>query len=176
MCGLTNVNKNCLRKEHKNFTIETESAKFRGRCCELCHKQGQASQGIPSFVRPGRGPVRYTYAWFMGLIILKKERQRSCSVVSNSLRPHGLQPTRLHSPWNSPGKNTGVGCHFLLQGIFPTQGLNPGLPHSRQTLYQLSHQGSLIILNSNLNLIPSISSLKQRIFSKGTNWKQLKKI
>ena len=44
-----------------------------------------------------------------------------CSVVSNSLRPHGLQPTRLLCPWNFPGKNTGVGCHFLLQGIFLTQ-------------------------------------------------------
>ena len=43
---------------------------------------------------------------------------------------------------NSPGKNTGVGGHFLLQGIFLTQGLNPDLPHCRQTLYQLSHQGS----------------------------------
>ena len=41
-----------------------------------------------------------------------------------------------------PGKNTGVGCHALLQGIFPTQGLNPGLPHCRLILYQLSHQGS----------------------------------
>ena len=41
-----------------------------------------------------------------------------------------------------PGKSTGVGCHFLLQGIFPTQGSNPGLPHCRQTLYPLSHQGS----------------------------------
>ena len=40
------------------------------------------------------------------------------------------------------GKNTGLGCHFLLQGIFPTKGLNPGLPHCRQTLYHLSHQGS----------------------------------
>ena len=39
------------------------------------------------------------------------------------------------------GKNTGVGCHFLLQEIFPTQGLNPGLPHCRHTLYCLSHQG-----------------------------------
>ena len=39
----------------------------------------------------------------------------SCSVVSNSLRPRGPQPTRLLHPWNSPGKNTGVGCHFLLQ-------------------------------------------------------------
>ena len=43
---------------------------------------------------------------------------------------------------NSPGKNTGVGCHALLQGIFPTQGLNPGLPHCRRILYRLSHQGS----------------------------------
>ena len=46
------------------------------------------------------------------------------SVVSDSLRPHGLQPTRLLCPWNFPGKNTGLGCHFLLQGIFPTQGPN----------------------------------------------------
>ena len=45
-------------------------------------------------------------------------------VTSNSLQPHGLWPTRLLSPWNSSGKNTGVGCHFLLQGIFLTQGSN----------------------------------------------------
>ena len=66
----------------------------------------------------------------------------SCSVVSDSLRPHGLKPTKLLSPWNFPGKNTGVGCHFHLQRIFPTQGVNPGLLHCRQTLYRsLSHQG-----------------------------------
>ena len=57
----------------------------------------------------------------------------SRSVVSDSLWPHGLQPTRLLRPWDSPGKNTGVGCHFLLQGIFSTQGLNLGLLHWRQT-------------------------------------------
>ena len=51
----------------------------------------------------------------------------SHSVVSNSLRPHGLHPTRLLCPWDSPGKNTGVGSHALLQGIFPTQGLNIAL-------------------------------------------------
>ena len=66
----------------------------------------------------------------------------SRSVVSDSLRPHGRSPTRLRRPWDFPGKNTGVGCHFLLQGIFPTQGSNPGLLHCRQTLYRLSHQGS----------------------------------
>ena len=49
--------------------------------------------------------------------------------------------TRCLSQWDFPGKNTRVGCHFLLQEIFLTQGLNPGLPHCRQTLYCLSHQG-----------------------------------
>ena len=61
----------------------------------------------------------------------------SCSVVSNSLQPH-----ELYSPWNSLGQNTGVGSLSLLQGIFPTQGSNPGLPHCRWILYQLSYKGS----------------------------------
>ena len=52
-----------------------------------------------------------------------------CSLLGSSV--HG----------DSPGKNTGVGCHTLLQGIFPTQGSNPGLLHCRQILYRLSHQG-----------------------------------
>ena len=64
------------------------------------------------------------------------------SVVSDSLRSHGLWSTRFLCPWNSPGKNTGVGCHFLLQGIFPTQGSILGLPHCRWILHQLSYQGS----------------------------------
>ena len=53
----------------------------------------------------------------------------SWSVVCDSWQPHGLQPAKLLSPWDFPGKNTGVGCHFLLQGIFSTQGSNSGLPH-----------------------------------------------
>ena len=67
----------------------------------------------------------------------------SCAVVSDSLRSHGLQPARLLCPWDSPGKNTGVD---LLQGIFPTQGLNPGLQYFRWNLNHLSHQGSTRIL------------------------------
>ena len=51
--------------------------------------------------------------------------------------------------WDSPGKNTGVGCHALLQGIFPTQGSNPGLPHCRWILYHLSHRGSWSWSSSN---------------------------
>ena len=65
----------------------------------------------------------------------------SPSVVSNSLQPHGL-----YSPWNSSGQNTGVGSLFFLQGIFPTQGSSPFLPHCRHILYQLSHKGSPRIL------------------------------
>ena len=57
---------------------------------------------------------------------------------SHSAVPDSLQG----SPWNSPGQNTGVDSISLLQGIFPTQGLNPGLPHCRRILYQLSHKHS----------------------------------
>ena len=58
------------------------------------------------------------------------------------LRLPGLWPTRILCPWYSPGKNTGVGSLSLLQGIFLTQGSNPGLPHCRQIPYYMSHQGS----------------------------------
>ena len=61
------------------------------------------------------------------------------SVVSASMHPNGLQPTKLLYPWESPGKNTGVGCHALLQGIFPTQGSIPDIPHGRMTT-QLPHK------------------------------------
>ena len=57
-----------------------------------------------------------------------------------------MTPWTIYSPWNSPGQDTGVGSLSLLQGIFPIQGLNPGLPHCGQILYQLSHQGSLFII------------------------------
>ena len=63
---------------------------------------------------------------------VSENESESRSVVYNSLQPHGL-----YSPWNSPGQNTGVGSLSLLQGIFPTQGSSPGLPHCRWILYQL---------------------------------------
>ena len=71
---------------------------------------------------------------------LKRLSSVSHSVVSDSLWPHGLQSARLLCPWNSPGKNTGVGCHSLLQRIFLTQGSNPGLLHCRQILYHRSYR------------------------------------
>ena len=92
--------------------------------------------------------------------------------MSDSLRPHGL-----HSPWNSPGQNTGVGSLSLLQGIFPTQGSNPGLLYCRQILYKLSHKGSPRILewvaypfssrSSQSRNRTGVSSIAGRSF---TNW------
>ena len=62
--------------------------------------------------------------------------------MSDSAAPWTVACTRLLHPWDFLGKSTGVGCHFLLQAIFLTQGSNPGLPHCRQMLYHLSHQES----------------------------------
>ena len=65
----------------------------------------------------------YLYRKLLFLLLLSR------LAVSNSLPSRGLQNTKLLCPWDSPGKNTGVGCHFLLQRIFPTQGLNLCLLH-----------------------------------------------
>ena len=92
-------------------------------------------------------------------IIPSKWKSESRAVMSDSLWPHGL-----YSPWNSPGQNTGVGSLSLLQWIFPTQGLNPGLSHCRQIFYQLSHKKSPRILEW------VVVSLLQWIFlTKGVN-------
>ena len=89
------------------------------------------------------------------LLIVHESESESFSVLSDSLWPH-----ELYSPWDSPGQNTGMGSFSLLQGIFPTQGLNPGLPHCRQILYQLSYQGRPVSL-----LNPSTVSFASRMKS-----------
>ena len=70
------------------------------------------------------------------------------------LRSHAQRSLAGYSPWDSPGKNTGVGCHFLLQWIFPTQESNPGLLHCRRILNPLSYKGSpslLVALSKSVN-------------------------
>ena len=70
-------------------------------------------------------------------IPLKVLVTRSCPI----LKPHGLEPVSLLCPWDSPGKNSGVGCHALLQGTFLTQGSNPPLLDCRQILYHMNPPG-----------------------------------
>ena len=86
------------------------------------------------------------------------EVTQSCPTLCD---PMGCSLPGSSSPWDFPGNSTGVDCHFLLQGIFPTQGLNPGLLHCRQTLYHLSHQGSPWIYNyiSNISLSKLLKSI-----------------
>ena len=114
--------------------------------------------------RPRDSPGKNTGVGCHFLLQCMKEKWKwSRSIVSDSSWPHGLQPTRLlcpwdfpgksigvgchcllrhglYSPWNFPGQNTGVGSLSLLQGIFPTQGSNPGFLLCRRILYQLSHK------------------------------------
>ena len=86
----------------------------------------------------------------------------SCSVVSDSLRPHGLYLARFLCPWDSPGKSTGLGSHSLLQRIFPTLGLNLGLLHCRQILFSLNHQRSPPSATTNINKQSSTLPLKSK--------------
>ena len=79
---------------------------------------------------PPRKPYIYLY-----LSNVKVKVAQSCPTLCDPM-------DYTYSPWNSPSQNTGVGSLSLLQRIFPTQGLNPGLPHCRQILYPLSHKGS----------------------------------
>ena len=76
-----------------------------------------------------------------------------------TLQPQRLQPTRLLCPWDSLDQSTGVGCHALLQRVFPTQGSNPGLLHCRWILYRLSHQGS-----------PRLLEWVAYLLSRGSSW------
>ena len=97
----------------------------------------------------------FYFSWINNRLIfhlfhyLFKERKWSCSVVSDSLGSHELWPTRLIRPWDFPGKTTGVGCHFLLQEIFPTQGLN-----------QVSHIVSICFIVSATREVPQSPALE----------------
>ena len=119
--GNKNVNYwQLLNRNNRDQKITEQHFKsLKGKSCQL------------NILYPAKTSLKYEMKWSV-----------SHSIMSDSFGPHGLQPARLLWPWDSPGKNTGVGFHFFLQGIFPTQGSNPGVPRCRQILYHLSHQGS----------------------------------
>ena len=102
--------------------------------CQLCHGQVQSIDGSVMHWRLFPGKLGKLCEW------------KSLSRVWLFLTPWTIQTMEFSRPWNSPGQNTGVGSLSLLQGIFPTQGSNPGFPHCRRMLYQLSHKVSPRIL------------------------------
>ena len=87
----------------------------------------------------------WAHCWQISFYKSWKPSVLSRSVVSDLCDPVDCSPPGSSVHGDSPGKNTGVGCHALLQGIFRTQGLNPGLPYCRRLLYYLSPQESLLI-------------------------------
>ena len=93
-----------------------------------------------------------------------------CSVVADSLRPHGLKPTRFLWLWNSPGKNIGMGCLFLLQGIFLTQELNPRLLQWRQILYHCATWEAMERLNRPLFGCPPTPVTVQSTDGERASW------
>ena len=120
-------------------------------------------------------PVFY---WLIHIFLCIKSCMHACSVMSHSLQPHGLSPTRLLCSWDSLSKNTGVDCHFLLQGIFPTQESNPylcnllhwqadSLPLVPPGKPILNHKGYLLYLSISLQLsLLQIFSLNAWLFFK----------
>ena len=128
----------CFCQDHNlNLRLEKGSPVRDGGVEHPCHEGlWKTLQGDPSM-----GTVCLAWSPLPCPSIFRAAMSVCHSVVSDSLWPHGLLASLL-CPRNSPGQNTGVVCHFLLQGIFATQGSNPGLSHCRQMLYHLSHQGS----------------------------------
>ena len=113
--------------------------------------------------------VRLVFSWPLKMVKNKSKSPaffihcvcvRACSVVSDSLQLSGLQPASLFCPWDFPGKNAGVGCHYLLQGIFPTQESNLSLMHLlhwQADSSPLHHPGALsyIVGRQNQELEPN---------------------
>ena len=106
---------------------------------------GPSREQVTPFMFPCHPSHRHTSPRCTFLVGLSQGCAVLCLVTQSCLTlcdPMNCSPPGSSVHGDSPGKNTGVGCHALLQGIFPTQGSNPGLPHCRWILYHLGHQRS----------------------------------
>ena len=110
-----------LRRDMNETTWGGKKQRVKNLGEEVVTQEGEEERSpIQKFSGPAASPPQ----------IMFTRRVHACGVTSvtpDSLRPHGLSPARLLCPWDSPGKNTGVGCHALVQGIFQIQGSNPHL-------------------------------------------------
>ena len=126
--------------ESKEWNILTEEAQSEPHWAARRPLQSDRGIRVRQWGEREGGKVRFNRS--------NSKYKHACLVAQSCptlLRPQGLQPIRPLCPRDSPGRNTGVGCHALLQTIFPSQGSNPGLPHCRQILNHLSYQGRPII-------------------------------
>ena len=125
------IQKKKRKKERKKERESDNGTSFPGCCMEKQSKKSEFyvsidKMNLVSIQTPPYLDVRHLNVYqFGGIAVFCCALL--CSVMSDFLQLHGLQPTSLFCPRSFPAKNTGVGCHFLLQGIFPTQGQNPHL-------------------------------------------------
>ena len=105
-----------------SFRIQTQAVSLAPGSIRCRYGNSEADHLYPPPESPERNPNEEEALNEPEQMSLVHACELSHSVVSASLQSHGLQPARILCPWDSPGRNTGVGCHFLLQGIFPTQG------------------------------------------------------
>ena len=135
---------------------ESEVAQSCPTLCDPvdCSPPGSSIHGILQARTLEWVAISFSKAWKWKVKVKSRSRVRLANTYCYSVTqscltlcdPVDCSPLGSSVPWDSPGKNTRVGCHFLLQGIFRTQGSNPGLLHCRQMLYHLSHQGSPFIV------------------------------
>ena len=132
--------------------VKYTSLGFRGEW--MLSLLSQCSEDLPASLIPQLGPhwrglslsPQNVSVWIPHIhphsLCEKKKKKVKMLVAQSYLTLFDPVDTKLFCPWNSQGKNTGVGYHSLLHGIFPTQGSNQGLPQCRWILYDLSYQGS----------------------------------
>ena len=112
---------------------------FSGELTELVHMAEAVQEGRNGKYKVSQGlALELSNVIFIPLVKVKVKVDQSCPTLCNPIDCN-LPGFSVHG--DSLGKNTRMGCHALLQGLFPTQGSNPGLPHYRRILYQLSHRG-----------------------------------
>ena len=147
---LSKQNKNMMKAKHtRNSFIIVERAPDLYQ--DVCILSSLASLNLLSFFDT-ESVVLYLSSCGLVFRGVDFRKVMCCAVLSHSVLSEWLHYPMDCSPpgssvhGDSPNKNTGVGCHTLLQGIFPTQGLNSGLLHCRGILYHLSHQGSRKVL------------------------------
>ena len=149
LCNVTEKNyKICRRRpEHAfdihlplGFLVYRVSSNFIQEYLSFSKQFSNWVCTLMTMLQPGSFPIRLNLSHQYILVVLYGLIVKSCPTLCDTMDNSPMD--YILCPWDSPGKNTGKGCHFLLQGTFPTQELNPGLLHCRQILYQLSYEGT----------------------------------
>ena len=139
------------KKRHLSTGPDLGIVHMQRPCCRAKREKGDLKEEIRDTVSSGSAMSGH-HRLFQCCVMLCLVAQLCLTLCD----PMNCSPPGSSVHGDSPGKNIGVGCHALLQGIFPTQGSNPGLLHCRQILYHLSHQKSRVLCRESIHIDPII--------------------